>query len=209
MTAIARAAPTGRAARTRQTLLDAGRQLFAGRAFDAVAIDDIVAQAGVAKGTFYNHFDDKDALLEAIVSDIRGAIERQIAAVNAEIADPCVRIVRAVSVYVTRAIDHPMEGQILLRNDPRGSASAPLNDGLRADLSAGLSTARLVVPSIDAGLLFVIGITHGLLLAAVRGRAREHVLITARQTCGMMLQGFGLEDREAERIASQAVEEIA
>ncbi len=201
-------APIGRAARTRQTLLDAGRALFAARAFDAVAIDDIVAQAGVAKGTFYNHFDDKDALLAAIVADIRAAIEARIGAMNEGITDPPVRIARAICVYVARAVDQPLEGQILLRNDPRGSASAPLNEGLRADLTAGLHSGRLLVPSIDTGLLFVIGIVHSLLLAAVRGRERAHMMLTAQQMCALMLRAFGLGHEEAALVASQAVDGI-
>ena len=51
-------------------MLSAGRRLFAERPVDAVAIDDIVNEAKVAKGTFYNHFEDKVALLDAIVTEM-------------------------------------------------------------------------------------------------------------------------------------------
>ena len=46
--------------RTRAALMRAGQVLFATRSVDAVSIDDIVAAAEVAKGSFYNHFPDKE-----------------------------------------------------------------------------------------------------------------------------------------------------
>ena len=202
------AIPNARATRTRRALLSAGRKLFAERPFDAVAIDDIVNEAGVAKGTFYNHFLDKDALLAAIFSDIREAVEARIALVNADVDDAAMRIVRALCVYVARTLDDPVEGHILLHNDPRGTARESLNDGLRDDLSAGLRSGRLVLPSIEAGLLYVIGVAHGLLLSAILGRDGTIMIMTTQQICMMLLRSFGLPPQEAELIASQATDDI-
>ncbi|WP_430334608.1 TetR/AcrR family transcriptional regulator [Rhodococcus sp. ACT016] len=52
--------------RTRERLLDAGRTLFSERGFDQTTIDDIVAAAHVSRGTFFNYFDNKDAVLAAL-----------------------------------------------------------------------------------------------------------------------------------------------
>jgi len=41
--------------------------VFAKHGYHAAKIDDIVAAAGVARGTFYLHFDDKRAIFEEIV----------------------------------------------------------------------------------------------------------------------------------------------
>jgi AcrR family transcriptional regulator len=56
----------------------AGRKLFSEHPVDAVAIDDIVREAGVAKGSFYKHFPDKEALLAAVVRRIRQRIEGEV-----------------------------------------------------------------------------------------------------------------------------------
>lgn len=48
---------------TKQKLLDAADALVKERGFDAVSVDDIVAVCGVAKGTFYHHFETKNDLL--------------------------------------------------------------------------------------------------------------------------------------------------
>jgi AcrR family transcriptional regulator len=47
--------------------LDAARDVFAKRGYARATVDDIVAEAGVARGTFYLYFDDKrDAFAELV-----------------------------------------------------------------------------------------------------------------------------------------------
>lgn len=46
---------------TRQDLLRAGVDMFHSGGFNATGIKDIVAEAGVPKGSFYNHFASKEA----------------------------------------------------------------------------------------------------------------------------------------------------
>ena len=56
----------GKAERRQQILLNA-RDDFAKHGYHAAKIDDIVAAAGVARGTFYLYFEDKRAIFEEIV----------------------------------------------------------------------------------------------------------------------------------------------
>ena len=81
--------------RTRHALLDAGQRLFATRSVDAVTIDDIVEQADVAKGSFYNHFSDKQAFADAVWELVQGDVEFHIYRANQDIADPAMRAVGA------------------------------------------------------------------------------------------------------------------
>ncbi|MGE0786987.1 MAG: TetR/AcrR family transcriptional regulator [Sandaracinaceae bacterium] len=53
----------------RRELLDAARDTFAQKGLTATTVDDIVAQAGVARGTFYLYFPDKRAIFEALVDE--------------------------------------------------------------------------------------------------------------------------------------------
>lgn len=53
----------------RRRLLDTATRLFYGEGTRAVGIDRIIAEAGVAKATFYNHFPSKDALVLAYVEE--------------------------------------------------------------------------------------------------------------------------------------------
>ena len=58
--------PIGKAER-RQQILTSARDVFAKRGYHAAKIEDIVAAAGVARGTFYLYFEDKRAIFEEIV----------------------------------------------------------------------------------------------------------------------------------------------
>jgi AcrR family transcriptional regulator len=51
----------------RQQILSVARDVFARRGYHAAKIDDIVAAAGIARGTFYLYFEDKRAIFEEIV----------------------------------------------------------------------------------------------------------------------------------------------
>lgn len=46
----------------KQTLLDAGLAAFHRRGYHATGVQEIVSAAGVPKGSFYSHFESKDAL---------------------------------------------------------------------------------------------------------------------------------------------------
>jgi TetR/AcrR family transcriptional regulator of autoinduction and epiphytic fitness len=54
---------------TRAAMLDAARELFERDGYDATSVDAIVARADVAKGTFYQHFDSKIAVVLALARD--------------------------------------------------------------------------------------------------------------------------------------------
>src|SRR5262245_18672051 len=51
----------------RRSILAAALSVFASHGFAAARLDDVAARAGVAKGTLYLYFRDKEALFEALV----------------------------------------------------------------------------------------------------------------------------------------------
>jgi len=65
-------------AATRAQLIASGQALFAERGLHRVTSHDIAAHAGVATGTFYNHFPDKAALFREITSEALAELERRL-----------------------------------------------------------------------------------------------------------------------------------
>ncbi|MDU0289520.1 TetR/AcrR family transcriptional regulator [Saccharothrix longispora] len=57
----------GRTAATKQKLFDAALKLVGERGAASVTVDEIAAEAGVAKGTVYYNFASKDALVDALL----------------------------------------------------------------------------------------------------------------------------------------------
>jgi AcrR family transcriptional regulator len=67
------AAKTIRAASpARRRLLDTATRLFYAEGIHAVGIDRIIAEADVAKATFYSHFPSKDDLVVAYLTGSAG-----------------------------------------------------------------------------------------------------------------------------------------
>ncbi|MEH6952714.1 TetR/AcrR family transcriptional regulator (plasmid) [Nitrobacter sp. NHB1] len=56
-----------RAAQRRAAIIAAGLDEFTARGFAATRLDDVAKRAGVAKGTIYLHFKDKEALFQELV----------------------------------------------------------------------------------------------------------------------------------------------
>jgi AcrR family transcriptional regulator len=56
-----------RAAERRKAIIDAALDEFIARGFAATRLDDVAKRAGVAKGTIYLHFKDKEALFQELI----------------------------------------------------------------------------------------------------------------------------------------------
>ena len=56
-----------RAAERREAIIQAAMDEFIARGFAATRLDDIAKRAGVAKGTIYLHFKDKESLFEELI----------------------------------------------------------------------------------------------------------------------------------------------
>src|SRR5258706_12134915 len=62
--------PSGRAARAaerRQAIIEAALDEFVARGFTATRLEDVAKRAGVAKGTIYLHFRDKESMFEELI----------------------------------------------------------------------------------------------------------------------------------------------
>jgi len=145
--------------RTRSAIIAAGQQLFAARSMEGVSIDDIVEAADVAKGSFYNHFDDKAGLAATIIELVQGDCEHHVFVANQGVEDAAARVARALAVMVRYAHEHPDRLQAMLSlANRRTNVKAPLNAGVTHDIKHGLETGRFRGVTPESGVLIVIGL---------------------------------------------------
>ena len=58
-----------RTLKTRNRLIEVADSIVSEVGYDAMRVEEIVQRAGVAKGTFFAHFRDKDALLDRMIGE--------------------------------------------------------------------------------------------------------------------------------------------
>jgi AcrR family transcriptional regulator len=63
---------------TSKAILEAAEQVFGSQGLAGARMEDIAARAGVAVGTLYNHFHDRDALLSELLASRRHDLARRL-----------------------------------------------------------------------------------------------------------------------------------
>jgi AcrR family transcriptional regulator len=201
--------PDRRRLRTRTALLHAGRALLATRDIDGISIDEIVAAADVAKGSFYNHFTDKESFAREIGAAVRTEAERLAVGANTGVTDPAARVARGLCVFLRFAIEHPDSAKALWRLNPGSTmADAPINRNLRDDLMRGIRARRFAAVDLEIGLLLVMGAVVIAMRHVLEERVSTPPGSIAAQMAGGMLRSLGLTAAEARRIADSAARYI-
>ncbi len=103
-------------AERRQQILLHARDVFAKHGYHAAKIDDIVAAAGVARGTFYLYFEDKRAIFEEIVDRTFARLGMSIVRVDTEHPSRSVahQILDNIHAIVRALLEDPATTKILL-----------------------------------------------------------------------------------------------
>lgn len=193
---------------TRGALLDATQALLASRSMDALSVDEIVQRADVARGTFYNYFADKDALERELAAHVRTRVENEIARTNEGISDPAERIARAFCCVLRFFLGAREQAAAMARLFPRATdPAAPINSGVRGDVTEGLERGRIVAPSEDVAVasivgVFMAGVNRALDLPSSKAGAFAIGMGT------ILLHGLGISRTQAERLMAQAVKSV-
>jgi TetR/AcrR family transcriptional regulator, transcriptional repressor for nem operon len=88
------------ALQTRETLLDAGAALAEEHGLAGVSVNMVVARAGVAKGTFYVHFKDRAAFVDAMHARFHARVEAAVAEAVTGLPPGAERLYRSFEAYL-------------------------------------------------------------------------------------------------------------
>ncbi|CAM2827436.1 TetR/AcrR family transcriptional regulator [Skermania piniformis] len=188
--------------RTRAALLSAAQGFLAdGRT--NVSIQQITDAADVGFGSFYNHFESKDALFEAAVAEVldtyAGALDQIVAGYD----DPAE--VFAVSFRTTARLQReaPQMVRILLNE---GTAVLLRDAGLagraRADLTAAATTRRFDIDDVELALMTAGGALLGV-LQLLDAHPEADAGRLADQMTARVLRAFGLSKDAAGELCAR------
>ena len=171
---LARRAEIGREkrARTRAQIVEGGAMLLAERPLEALTVDAVVDAAGVAKGTFYYHFQSMEELAAAVGEKLGESFDELLAPARLGLRDPIARISFAFTQFLEKAIADPVWARLVVR-----SAQAPtefvrsVRANLKTDLSEAMAQGRLTVHDIELAADIVLGIWLQVTLGTLQRRA--------------------------------------
>lgn len=185
-------------ARTRAALLAAARQVMAEKGVEGATIADIASRAGVSPGTFYNHFGDMPAILDALVADLVRGLDEALAEVGSFGRSPAETFAIGIDRILRFADEDPVwswcmirfEGTVeSMRDALHRRAVANFASGVKAGLYArGLP----LVPVTD--MLIGTLITSG--LSRIQGRATQDDNAAVAE---VLLRSLGVAPDEARR----------
>ena len=199
-----------RAARTREALLAAGFALLAERPIDAIAIDEVVTRAGVAKGSFFNHFTDKPGFGQAIGAAVRAELEERVGAANQGITDPVARLAGGMRVAVQFGLAERARATVMLRGMEAATAiDHELNRGIRADIDALVAAGLARGEAQRSGVRYWLGLCQIAMLNAIeRQHPRPDAADRLREMLVLGLTGLGVGDAAARAAAQAAADQL-
>lgn len=192
--------------RTRRQLIDAAIRVFAEKGVANSSIQEIAVAAGVANGTFYNHFPTKEAVMEAVAVQTARILSERIDESYRHITDAAERMAIGNRRYVGLALDHPewarMMMDVVLVSPELIEVTASY---VREDLQLGIRQGRFRVPSQLAAINVIIGTCTGAMRAAIAGAVPKN---HAQATATVVLRALGMDFDEAAEVARRPLPPI-
>jgi AcrR family transcriptional regulator len=184
--------------RTRIALLEAAIDLIAERGLDSISIDDLTRSAGMARGTFYNYFETREEVVQAVSLLIKervllAVMERVPADYNDESTVACI-----LYGFLQFTLDHPNVGWALVRIGGNAYWISGERCG-RADLALqnllGETTPLLL------GRVYI----EGVMLMILRHRLEGHMSVEeAEQVLRLTWRGLGMAPVKIQSLMKKA-----
>jgi AcrR family transcriptional regulator len=195
---LARRAEIGRErrARTRALILEAGAALLAERPPAAVTVDAVVEAAGVAKGTFYYHFQSIDELAGAVGTRLGESFDEVLTPARLELKDPVERLSFAFTQFLEKASDDREWAHLVVQSSlwPTESGQG-LRANLKADIAEAIAQGRVNLRDVELAADIVIGIwvevTRGILERGTRPEVTSQAVEAVLRALGASQPGKG------------------
>jgi len=134
-------------AQNRATIIAASREVFAELGYDASAVRDVMRRTGLASGTFYNYFEDKEAVFRAVVDESAQEIRRRLLEVRGQASTLEEFVGGAYRAWFQFLVEDELMFELMQRNtgairalfgDPiMGAGVQELYEDLRAGIERG------------------------------------------------------------------------
>ena len=157
---------------TRTALLDAGLRLAENSSLSRLSVNRVVQEAGVAKGTFYVHFADRNDYLAALHGRFHETLNEEIDTAIAGMPDGRANLQRGTEAYLDGCLQRQALKALLIeaRIDPAVAAAVrERNQAYYANVADDLAAMGWPEPML-AARLFVTMVSEAALLELEQGQ---------------------------------------
>lgn len=148
-------------ARTKAQLIAAARTLFSKKPWEAVTVDEVVNEAGVAKGTFYSHFNDSNELAAAVADEVIQLFDELMQLQRLSIADPLLRIAVVCYAFMEKALEDRPQALLVAR---MARSYPSVGEVARSRFSEDLCEALKLAPNRGLSQELALEVTLGAIL---------------------------------------------
>ena len=192
--------------RTRRKLMTATRDLIYDRGIERVAILDITDAAGVAAGSFYNYFENKAAIVAAIVDDFHEVFEAHLSETRLRLKDPAMRLSVSLKYFFTQSQNNEAWRSFVINaglSDKQVLVQSPRQ--CRDDIAFGVRGGRFKSDSVAITQSLITGMANHVALEIQRGRLPKTAVL---ETLRHILRMLGLPDIAAKAFAEAPLPKI-
>ena len=188
--------------RTRAAILEAARACYAAPTAAPVTVDAVMQAAGLAKGTFYVHFQDLAALETELAEALIEELDARLQPARLAADHPLARLATAVTILLRDLASAPARARLVGRVVAAMPAVANAVQGhLREDLAAIRSAGLLALRSVELGAQVVTALCE----LAARELGEERIDEKAiPDIVRAVLRALGCTPREAAARTDQA-----
>lgn len=196
----------GKRSRTRALLLDSAIAVFAEKGIEAASILEITGAAGLANGSFYYHFPDKNALVEAVGGAVAATLVRETDEAMPTIDKGSERVAFGTLFFITRGISDSAWGRLIVHAlADMGEFREQISAGIRKDVQIGVDQGLFDVkpsPALHAMLLGIVGAAMHECLERPRDQG------AATLAAESILRILGVRPKTAGALVRQAAERV-
>jgi len=184
---------------TRAALIEATRDLVFERGHDKISIQDITDRADVGLGTFYNYFESKTDVFEAVAEQFVGEFRDRLALVRAPVKDPATLIAVTIRFCCEETLNNLEWNQFLIYSglpQLKGLIQDP-QQGFE-DLQNGAKGGRFKVENVDFAHKLITSMVDHVIEEMTANRLGRSAV---EDVCRYILRMLGLPDLVAKAIA--------
>jgi AcrR family transcriptional regulator len=189
--------------RTRRRVLDAAFALMGHARGASVRIEEICAEAGISRGTFYNYFSGLEQLFDALSFDLSHEFTLAVLATMARMEDMGARTDAALRYYLERARADPHWGWAMVHISAGGPLfGAETFASALATVEEGIARGEFDVADARVGRDLILGTALAAMIAQLRGDASE---AQPRIVSRHILRSLGVADARIAAIVARAL----